>query len=157
MDRILIIKWFLSLPSNKYIGHYYTLLVRKLDQQFGMPFQYVYNLVGTRDKRKIKLNNIRVPWNPQLGFYILNKAHFKDAIAFVAVVAEPIASSNALNVHSVVLLTTGDWHTLSTQQKTIIKAWTWRIKKLMLRIKFSKVTGNMGRSAKYVIDIATNN
>jgi hypothetical protein len=104
---------------------------------------------------------MQAPWNPQAGLQVL-KARFEDSIAFTTFSAQPIAPTGVLDVLLVVLLPPGvfqleyaKWHVLPARQKIILNAWIWREKKVMLRIKFSKVDGNMDRGANYGMNIAT--
>jgi hypothetical protein len=47
---------FLSLFAVENNQPYYTLLIREPDRQFGVRFQYFYDLFETRNKSKLELN-----------------------------------------------------------------------------------------------------
>ena len=148
---------FLSLFSTEHSQAYYTLLMGDPGRRFGQTFTYFYDLFGTRDEREIEQNRdgMKAPWNPQSGFQVL-KARFMDAIAIASFADAPIITTDVLNMLLAVILATGvfqleytEWHALPANQKTLLNAWDWWAKKTLLRLKFQKVAGNMGRGLEY--------
>jgi hypothetical protein len=148
---------FLSLFATEHAQAYYNLLLADPGRRFGTTFTYFYELFGTRDEREIEVNrdSMKAPWNPQSGFQAL-KARFMDAIAVAAFADSPISPSDVLNMLLAVILATGvfqleytEWHALPTAQHTILIAWDWWAKKVLMRLKFQKVAGNMNRGMEY--------
>ena len=148
---------FLSLFATEHSQAYYTLLMGDPGRRFGQTFTYFYDLFGTRDEREIELNRdgMKAPWNPQTGFQVL-KARFMDAIAVASFAKAPISPNDVLNMLLAVILATGVFqleytkrHALPANERTILNACDWWVKKALLRLKFQKVVGNMGRGMEY--------
>jgi hypothetical protein len=148
---------FLSLFATEHAQAYYQLLLADPGRRFGTTFTYFYELFGTRDEREIEVNrdSMKAPWNPQSGFQAL-KARFMDAIAVAAFADAPIRASDVLNMLLAVILATGvfqleytEWHALPAAKRTILIAWDWWAKKVLMRLKFQKVAGNMNRGMEY--------
>jgi hypothetical protein len=148
---------FLSLFATEHAQAYYQLLLADPGRRFGTTFTYFYELFGTRDEREIEVNrdSMKAPWNPQSGFQVL-KARFMDAIAVAAFADAPIRPSDVLNMLLAVILATGvfqleytEWHALPAARRTILIAWDWWAKKVLMRLKFQKVAGNMSRGMEY--------
>jgi len=98
---------------------------------------------------------MKTPWNPQTDFQVL-KGWFMDAIAVASFTNAPITANNILNMLLAGILATGvfqleymEWHALPTNERTILNAWDWWAKKALLRLKFQKVAGHMGRGMEY--------
>jgi hypothetical protein len=148
---------FLSLFFTKHAQAYYTLLVQDPGRRFGVTFTSFYELFGTRDEREIEINrdSMKTSWITQSGFQVL-KARFMDAIAVSSFATAPISPKNILNMLLVVILVLGvfqleyiEWHALPAGQCTILNAWDWWAKKVLMRLKFQKVAGNMNCGMKY--------
>ena len=78
------------------------------------------------------------------------KARFEDAIAFAAFTA---LTNNVFSMLLAVLFATG----MFQLKYTIVNTWTWWMKKVILRIKFSKVASNMVRGTTYGMSIVRDN
>ena len=92
---------------------------------------------------------MKAPWNPQSGFQAL-KTRFMDFVAFAAFATEVIPPNDVLKMIIAAILATGvfqlkytKWHALPAAQRTILNAWDWWAKKVLMRLKFQKVAGNM--------------
>ena len=66
-----------------------------------------------------------------------------DAIAVVSFAEAPISPNDVLNMLLAVILATGvfqlectEWHALPSNQRTILNAWDWWAKKVLMRLKF---------------------
>ena len=85
---------------------------------------------------------MKAPWNPQSGFQVL-KARFMDAIAVTYFDEAPLSPNNVLNMLLAVILATcvfqleySEWHALPANERTILNAWDWWAKKVLMRLKF---------------------
>jgi hypothetical protein len=148
---------FLSMVSVEHSQSYYALLIVETNSLFVETFQYFYDLFGDYDEREIEANHdqMKQPWDTQLGFQMLN-TRFDDGAAFTVFSRQPITIANILNMIPTVILATGvfqlqytKWYAMPAGKITIVNAWIWWAKKVQIRLKFSKISGSMGWANEY--------
>ena len=81
-----------------------------------------------------------------------------DTIAVPSFADAPIIANNVLNMLLAVILAMGvfqleysKWHALPANEHTLLNVWDWWAKKVLMRLKFQKVVGNMGRGMEYTL------
>ena len=82
-----------------------------------------------------------------------------NSVAIAVFTTPPIVPNGVLNMLIVTILAMGvfqlkytKWHALSVGQHSTLNAWDWWAKKVVLRLKFQKVAGNMNRGMEYGIN-----
>ena len=98
---------------------------------------------------------MKAPWNPQSGFQVL-KVWFMYTITFAAFASQIIPPTDVLNMLIAVILATGvfhleytKWHIVPAGERIVLAIWDWWAKKVLLRLKVSKVAGNMNHGMEY--------